>query len=288
MVSDAYVELRGLRFHYREWGNKGQSVVLLHGLASSSHIWDLTAPLLTKEYRVLALDQRGHGKSDKPDDGYDFATMVADVQAFCRYSGLERPVVIGHSWGASVALEYAVANPDNVLGLVMVDGGFLEMSSRMTWEEAETRLAPPQLDDMPLSDFLAMAQTWGGISDIWSPEVEHIVLANFELNKDQTIRPRLRRGNHMKIVRALWEQRTSDLFQRLRRPALLTPARRQSADEGEQRFLSMKLETVKRLQQELDSSVEVRWMEDSIHDVPVQRPQLLANTINGFIAGLKP
>lgn len=288
MVSDAYVELRGLRFHYREWGNKGQPVVLLHGLASSSHIWDLTAPLLTKEYRVLALDQRGHGKSDKPDDGYDFATMVADVQAFCRYNRLERPVVIGHSWGASVALEYAVANAGEVLGLVMVDGGFMEMSSRMTWEEAETRLAPPQLDDLPLSDFLTMAQTWGGISDIWSPEVEHIVLANFEISKDQTIRPRLRRGNHMKIVRALWEQQTSDLFQRLRCPALLAPARRQSEDEGEQRFLSVKLEAVKRLQQELDSKVEVRWMEDSIHDVPVQRPQVLASTINGFIAGLKP
>jgi pimeloyl-ACP methyl ester carboxylesterase len=287
MVSDAYVEIRGLRFHYREWGNQGQPVVLLHGLASTSHIWDLTAPLLQKEYRVLALDQRGHGKSDKPDEGYDFVSMTADLQAFCRYHGLQLPVVIGHSWGASVALEYAVANPEEVLGLVMVDGGYMEMSGRMSWEEAEQRLAPPQLDDMPLEEFLAMAQSWGGISEIWSPEVEHIVLANFEISKQQTIRPRLRRANHMKILRALWEQQTSQLFQSLARPALLAPARRQSQDEGEQRFLAVKLEAIDRLQQSLDGRVQIQWMEDSIHDVPVQRPQLLAGAINAFIGGLK-
>src|SRR5205823_10946826 len=80
--TDAFVSLRGLRFHYRDWGGRGRPLVLLHGLASTARIWDLVAPLLAARYRVVALNQRGHGESDKPDDGYDFATITGDLAAF--------------------------------------------------------------------------------------------------------------------------------------------------------------------------------------------------------------
>ncbi len=286
MVTDAYVELNGLRFHYREWGSDGQPVLLLHGLASTSHIWDLTAPLLNKDIQVLALDQRGHGKSDKPDDGYDFATILGDVRAFCRRIGIERPVVVGHSWGASVALQYAADYTEEVAGLAMVDGGFMEMSSRLTWEEAEQRLAPPQLDGLPLEKFLEMAQTWSGVGEMWSPDVEQIILANFEIGRDRTIRPRLRRANHMKILRSLWEQRSSQLYPLVRCPVLVAPARREPENDAERHWLLAKLEGIRALEAQMDHRLQVRWMEDSIHDVPVQRPQQLAAAINAFVAEL--
>ena len=58
-------------------------MVLVHGVGSSSHIWDLTAPLLADQLvRVVAMDQRGHGESDQPDSGYDFASVVADLAGF--------------------------------------------------------------------------------------------------------------------------------------------------------------------------------------------------------------
>src|SRR5438552_915067 len=69
----------GLALHYRDWGGAGRPIVLLHGLASSSRIFDLLAPLLRPYGRVVALDARGHGESAKPDDGYDFPSIVADV-----------------------------------------------------------------------------------------------------------------------------------------------------------------------------------------------------------------
>lgn len=89
--TDKTLTLDGLDFHYRDWGGTGTPLVLLHGLASTSHIWDLAAPLLAQEYRVLALDQRGHGTTSKPDTGYDSKTFVGDLRAFVGETGLERP-----------------------------------------------------------------------------------------------------------------------------------------------------------------------------------------------------
>ncbi|HXG35695.1 MAG TPA: alpha/beta hydrolase [Dehalococcoidia bacterium] len=283
MVSDGYIELPGVRLHYREWGGQGKPLVLLHGLASTCNIWNLTAPLLNREYRVLALDQRGHGRSDKPDDGYDFPTICGDLREFCLALDLDQPVLVGHSWGASVALQYAADYAQDVSGLVLVDGGFTEMSARMSWEEAEVRLAPPQLAGMPLDDFLAMARGWPGIGEIWSPDVEHIVLANFELSKEQTIRPRLSRANHMKILRSLYDQKSSQLFPLLPCPVLVVPARREPTSDGERDWLMSKLHAIRRLEEHLDHRLRVHWMEDSIHDIPVQRPQQLAQVINNFV-----
>src|SRR3990172_10263932 len=131
---DAFVAVRGLRFHYREYAPAeteapARPLVLLHGVASTSRIWLLAGPLLAERFRVFALDQRGHGESGKPDSGYDFATVVGDLDAFIDALGLDRPVVVGHSWGGNVALQFAADRPGRARGLVLVDGGFLEVSA---------------------------------------------------------------------------------------------------------------------------------------------------------------
>src|SRR5947209_13357686 len=107
---DGYVSANGLKLHYLRWSSPASSpasspknlpIVLLHGLASAARIWDFVAPLLAERgYTVTALDQRGHGESDKPDSGYDFATILADDNAAVQALGIEHPIIVGHSWGA--------------------------------------------------------------------------------------------------------------------------------------------------------------------------------------------
>ncbi len=285
--ADRTVTLRGLGFHYRDWGGPGQPILLLHGLASNARWWDLTAPHLTSRFRVLALDQRGHGLSNKPDDGYDFQSITGDLEAFIQALGLERPGLVGHSWGANVALQLAADQPGAVSWLALVDGGFLEISAfpDMTWERTLEMMSPPPLAGLKLESFLRGARNWPGLGEFWSDEVQEIVLANFRIDEDDTIHPHLSPENHLKILRSLWEQKPSALWSALRCPALLVPAARDHQDPRNAIWMEQKRKAIA-IAQERSPSVQIAWMEDTIHDVPLQRPRELAKAIVEFVAGL--
>ena len=283
---DEWIDLNGLQFHYRDWGGSGQQIVLLHGLASTCHIWDLVAPILANQYSVLALDQRGHGQSAKPDYGYDFKTVGDDLHAFINALNIESPVIAGHSWGGDVALEYAVANPQVPKGLCFVDGGTIEISGRpgATLEQAKEQMAPPYFNGVTVDQIRERASS-RGILDFTSPRFEEMLLANFDVQEDNTIRARLSRENHMRIIEALWDHRPSELYPDARLPVLLMPARREEDDpEATRRF--RREESIATASKLLPISDTV-WLEDSIHDVPIQRPELVADVIsehfdNGF------
>ena len=86
----------------------GRSFLCVHGLASNARLWDQVAFVLAGlGHDVVAVDLRGHGQSDKPEDGYDTPTVAADVVHLIESLALDRPVVVGQSWGANVAIEVA-------------------------------------------------------------------------------------------------------------------------------------------------------------------------------------
>ena len=272
----------GLRLRYRDWGGRGQHVVLLHGLASTRHIWDLVAPILAADFSVVALDQRGHGESDKPDGGYDFATVSWDLHGFVEALGLEHPVVVGHSWGGNVALEYGVAHPGVPRGLCFVDGGTIEVSARpgMTLERAMRDMAPPVFTGVTVDEMRERARAWRPELPP-TPEIEEIRLSNFEVLQDKTVRAKLSRENHMRVIEAFWEHKPSLLYSQVECPVLLMPARQTNADpERARRFRGE--EAIALAEERLRRSSTV-WLEDSIHDVPLQRPGLVADVIRGHI-----
>ncbi|MBI4200161.1 MAG: alpha/beta hydrolase [Chloroflexi bacterium] len=275
-VRDCFVDLRGLPFHYRDWGGNGPEVLLLHGLSSNCHIWDLVAPLLARRFQVVGLDQRGHGDSSKPDEGYDFATVLQDLLDFIAACGLERPLVVGHSWGANVALALGSKHPEAASGLVWIDGGFTPFALRpgATWEQVKRDLAPPDLTRLTMEQLVARARErrWG---DLWRPEVETVLRHSFDTHADGTIRPRLRREWHMQALWALWEQGRQDLLPTVRLPVLLLPVR--SGGSQERRGVSKEQEVAGA--QALLPRARTVWLEDSIHDVPLQRPERVATAI---------
>lgn len=288
-MHSSYFLLNGLRVHYLHWnlGDGGQPVVLLHGLASNARIWELVAPhLVHYGLMPLAPDGRGHGLTDKPDGDYGFATYARDLAAFLEASHVERPILVGHSWGGLVALDYAArvwSGPRAPAGLVLVDGGMTQLDDApgTTWEETARRLAPPRLAGLPLPAFLDHLEKW---NQVWKPDDRTIpiILANFEVNADETLSPRLSYNHHMQIVRAMWEYKTYERFQRLRCPALIVPARPpQPLSRSEQAFLALKERGLQQAGSRINHLV-VHWMEDSIHDIPLQRPVELAVLIEEF------
>ena len=274
---DCFVSIRGNSLHYRDWGGSGQPVALVHGLASNCRIWDLVAPILAEEFRVVALDQRGHGQSFKPNEGYDFATVVSDLDGFIDALELAHPIIVGHSWGGDVALEYDIAYPGKARGLCFVDGGTIEISGRPDWtlEDAKREMAPPLWTGVTLEAFSARLRSRSIAMD--NPHIQDIVLANFNTLEDGTIASRLSRENHLRIIEALWDHRPSELYPSVRCPVLLMPAR-QKGDNSPQARRFRREESIARAESLLPKAKTI-WMEDSIHDVPLQRPELVASTI---------
>jgi pimeloyl-ACP methyl ester carboxylesterase len=117
--------LRGMRFHFTEWGDpSAPPVLLLHGGNQSSHSWDLVSLHLSDRFHVYALDQRGHGDTEWSRElDYSMDAMAADVLAFISDQQLVRPVVFGHSMGGRVTLQAALREPAVARALVVVDSG---------------------------------------------------------------------------------------------------------------------------------------------------------------------
>lgn len=297
-MSSSYLLINDLRVHYLHWnlGLGRQPAVLLHGLASNARIWELVAPYLQKHgMQVLAPDGRGHGLTDKPDGDYGFHTFHRDLAGFINALELERPLLVGHSWGASLALDYAArmpAGPRAPAGIVLVDGGMIQLDREpgATWESTLQRLTPPRLAGTPLEAFLERLRENSPLwqqddhreQDAWLP----LILANFDIQEDETISPRLNFEHHMQIVRAMWEFKTYERYQHLRCPVLLVPARSaEPLSEREAGFIASKERGTAYLLQHHEK-VAVRWMEDSIHDIPLQRPAELGDAIVSFAEAL--
>ncbi|MFI0976798.1 alpha/beta fold hydrolase [Streptomyces sp. NPDC021093] len=119
MEDHSVVDVGDVRMAYRSWGDQhGNPVILLHGIGGSSASWEKVGQALGEEWRVHALDLRGHGESDWPDE-YDLELMRDDVLGFIEEAKIDRAGVVGHGMGGVVAYLLAQEYPDRVERLVL-------------------------------------------------------------------------------------------------------------------------------------------------------------------------
>lgn len=267
----------GVALHVSRWpacdGGEGVPFVLVHGLASNARLWDgVAAELSGRGHRVAALDQRGHGRSDKPDAGYDFATVVADLVAVLDGLGGPPPVVAGQSWGGNVVLELAARHPERVRGIACVDGGWIDLGRFASWNDCERAMAPPRLEGVRRDELEAMVRAR---HPDWPETGIAGALACYEVRDDGTVAPWLNFDRHLRILRSLWEQRVQDLYPSVRVPVLLVPC-----DDGSPR-VGQKRDEVAAAEAGLPRSRTVWFAAD--HDVHAQRPRELADVLAGAL-----
>jgi pimeloyl-ACP methyl ester carboxylesterase len=228
----------------------------------------------------VAVDLRGHGRSDKPDEGYDFETITDDLLAAVAQLGLRRPIVVGQSWGANLAVEFGHRFPAETRGLACVDGGLIELSERFPdWDECARLLAPPRLAGTPFGEVERYART---AHPDWPETGIQGLLANFELRDDGTVAPWLTYERHLTILRGLWEHRPSERLPTLDVPLLLIPA--VPAGEG-----SSDREIAIARARRLAPRIRVRPFVGADHDIHAQHPDELAGVLldaldDGFFA----
>jgi pimeloyl-ACP methyl ester carboxylesterase len=285
LPQSVHVDLGRIRLRVLHWpGEPTQTpFLLLHGLASNARFWELVAPFLARAgHAVWAPDLRGHGQSDKPDEGYDFRTIVADVTALVRMLEIDGPILAGHSWGAMVALEVAAHAPagGGPKALALIDGGIGQVDDYpgATWEIVRERLRPPRLEGTPLEELLRRLEASGRPFPIDDTR-RAIILGNFDLRPDGTIAPHLSYDHHMTLVRAMWESPVYQLFGAVRCPVLMVPARRAPVRgvEGDV-YMAIKERGVERARQSI-RQLRVEWMDDTDHDIPLHRPETLARLL---------
>lgn len=271
----------GVSLHVRRWeGGARRPMLLVHGLASNARLWDGVADRLRSAgHPVAAVDQRGHGRSSKPDDGYDMARVVEDLRQLVAHLtgelGWRPPVVAGQSWGGNVVVELAAVHPGLAAGVVGVDGGTIELAERFdSWEACAAALRPPAMAGTPVADFERMLRS--GHPD-WPESGIQGTLACFEVRGDGTIAPWLTLARHLLVLRGLWDHRPSQRYPLIEDPVLLL-----AADSGPG---GGDWHEAKVLAHEVASGAlrrgRVEWLRGD-HDLHAQHPDQVADLLTRF------
>ena len=273
---------RGVRLHVREWqrpaapdGAPGQPWLCVHGLASNARTWDgVVARLHELGHAVATVDLRGHGRSDKPDAGYDFPTLCADLVAVLDGLGWDAAAVAGQSTGGNLVVDLAARHPDRVRAVAGLDGGAIDLQQRWpVWEDCLAALTPPPFAGTSRAE---METRLRRRHPDWSDEGVGATLANFETRPDGSIRPRLTLDRHLRLLRALWEHRPAHLLPKVTVPVLLVVA----ADPREDS------ETAAAKDADVEAAVvalrtlTVHRMAPADHDVHVQQPRAVAGLLH--------
>ena len=181
-LHDELIRAGELNFHYVQWGEKGPPVLFIHGLTANAFCFQSFADALAPDHHVIAYDLRGRGESDKPATGYSVPLHAADLAQLIDAFGIERPIIVGHSLGAMIALYFAATYPQLLSKLVLIDAGAPLPDEQPDWLKASIeRLGIPTpsfeayLARLKMAPFLG--PYWNDYADIY---IEHDVRHNHD------------------------------------------------------------------------------------------------------------
>jgi pimeloyl-ACP methyl ester carboxylesterase len=130
---EKFVKVNGVSLEILDWGGQGEALVFLAGLGNTAHIFDDLAPQFTNHFHVLGLTRRGYGQSGKPEAGYDINTLVDDFRQFLDAMGIQRAILVGHSFAGGEMTRFAELYPDRVDKLVYLTV-LIPLTNRGRWK----------------------------------------------------------------------------------------------------------------------------------------------------------
>jgi pimeloyl-ACP methyl ester carboxylesterase len=185
VLMDRSTSVNGISLHYLDHPGKAGPIVLLHGLSANAHSFDqIVASGLSPAFRVLALDLRGRGGSDKPPTGYSIEEHAEDVTRWLEGLGIGVVFLAGHSYGAFLAAYIAERRPDLVKRLVLLDVSHSAARSPRVGELLRPSLGRLSRRWASREDFLAEMKEAPFLRGRWTPAVESYLATDVEQGAD--------------------------------------------------------------------------------------------------------
>lgn len=253
----------GIRLSYIDFGGTGQAVILLHGVMSRGANWYDVSGWLKEHFHVYALDQRGHGRSDKPGSGYMREDFVADVMALLDELKIEQVILAGHSTGGLNAYVTAARYPDRVKAVVIED------MHAEPWPRKEIENWRQWFNSWPLP-FICLKEAWDYFSSL-RPAFAHHFIENLEETEDG-YRPLFNPEHIIKILEGNNVKPWWDELKKIKCPVLMI--------HGERSDVVSKAEA-----ERMAKTVEKGWfkeIEDAYHVVHDDQPGLYKAALLGF------
>jgi pimeloyl-ACP methyl ester carboxylesterase len=225
-AQDDYIIAGDLTFHYVQWGEQGTPIVFIHGITANAYCFQAFADELASDHRVFAYDLRGRGDSDKPEEGYSIPLHAADLAELIDELGLLRPVIVGHSLGAMIALYFAAHYPEKLSKLVLIDAGaalpWKSIGEQPAWLTASfNRLGTPVPSFEEYTQRLKVAPFMGPYwNDYFDAYFEHDV----RRNDDGSVASKGYREGILEDAVHLFENRPEEQWEHVTVPTLLLRA----------------------------------------------------------------
>lgn len=264
--------VNGVQLHYQQFGS-GTPIVMIHGITGNLAIWHLQiVPALMGSYRITTYDLRGHGYSDVPPTGYTTADHATDLKHLLGTLGIERAHIIGHSFGADVALHFTILFPECVDRLVLVEPGIPALlplrqdENWVGWQYWRDKLA--------LGGVVVPQEKWFDVEYLVRASVGMPMMFGFRKGRARRAAPLVRLMNTTTAAADYCNVAgmTLDKINSVSHPTLVLFG----AD-------SVFLGTYEYLRDNLPNAT-CYLMPDSEHFGPVERPELLLRYVNEFFA----
>lgn len=220
---DRFVQLDAIRLHYLDHGGPGPTLLLMPGLTANAHVFDgLVGAGLGRGVRLLVLDLRGRGLSDKPTSGYGLAEHADDVIGLLDRLGLEQVILGGHSYGGLLGLYLAAHHPQRVSRLVVMDAAArMHPETRRLIQPAIDRLGKP-VDSW--DTYLAAVKLMPFFDQWWDPQIESYFRADVEPLPDGRVVSRSRPEAMQEAVEHVLAEPWEEMLPRIAQPTLLLNA----------------------------------------------------------------
>ena len=212
----------GINLHYLEYPGKGPTILLMHGLTANAHAFDgLVAAGLSPKFRVISVDLRGRGLSDKPGRGYTIPNHAKDIIGLLDHLGLEKVIMGGHSFGGLLTVFMAKKYPKRVDKMLLLDAAAqMHPNTREMLGPAMGRLGQTYPSFGVYLDKIKAAP----YNTFWDKQMESYYMADVQVHPDGSVTPRSQPKHMAEAVFNVLKQPWPFFLNKLHKPALLVNA----------------------------------------------------------------